>query len=371
MLRKHFVTLVVYIAIAAFLAACTNTRGSDKAATQTALLPDIFETPNISAAPQLHLFNKEIFSRTDGDFVHPKFSPDGSFLAYADVIVANKTEGTQVLLMNMVTRKTHTILSADEANKYATYKVYVTDIEWPDNSTLAVYLSDGDVDVAKVVINVKTGKIISDNYLDEDSAFNDAKYSATKSAILKTFPSWSSEVLDSGFTNNPILIPGRGVITQIAYSGYTDDILFFDTKNKIQKTLLNVGARTSTLFGGGVYVNGRAIFAVSAHHFVYLFKLDKNETVKLVAKYPAGTSDVAFIYEHVLLKNESLFIINRYNTYEQGHNPIFYISSDGDLSELSDCTRCYDYDVTSNGQVAAFSSWQNERRKLAVFQRAK
>src|SRR5215210_1203001 len=49
---------------------------------------------------------------SDGDFVHPALSPDGTALAYSKVLVRDKSESTEVLLLELHRRRTSILLHA-------------------------------------------------------------------------------------------------------------------------------------------------------------------------------------------------------------------------------------------------------------------
>jgi hypothetical protein len=72
------------------------------------------------------------------DLVHPTLSPDGKFLAYAEVIVENKRENTAVRILNLETKKSFLLISPKEAAKYKVYKSFVSSMEWSQIDRLAV-----------------------------------------------------------------------------------------------------------------------------------------------------------------------------------------------------------------------------------------
>ena len=80
-----------------------------------------------------------------GDFVYPRFSPDGKKLAYVSVQVVEGAELDEVILFDIASQKKRKLIDVGEAKKYATYSAYVSSMEWTGRNRLRVSMSDGDV----------------------------------------------------------------------------------------------------------------------------------------------------------------------------------------------------------------------------------
>lgn len=115
---------------------------------------------------QVKTSGKIIATIEKGDFIFPRFSPDGNLLAYAKVIINDNVENTAIYLLNLKTHKIYSLLGAAAAKKYATYKTFVSEMKWLDAKRLKVTLSDGDVDETTIVFNVLTQHIISKKHSD-------------------------------------------------------------------------------------------------------------------------------------------------------------------------------------------------------------
>jgi len=107
------------------------------------------------------IFSNEIIARIDdGDFVHPAFSPDGTRLAYAKVVVRDKTEFAEVYVREISSGRTWRLLDATTSAKYATYKAFVYRLDWTSNDRLVASISDGDVDSTQVEFDVDVRRIV-------------------------------------------------------------------------------------------------------------------------------------------------------------------------------------------------------------------
>lgn len=318
------------------------------------------------------LFNKPLFTTSEGDFVHPRLSPDGSKLIYADVLVREGIEGTAIYITDLASKATRKLLSEDEAEKYQVYKVFASNIRWLDNSRVEVYLADGDVGATCLTFDVITNAVVSERSIelddDEDMKQVPHGFEAVRAKILAAFPSWTAEVLDSTLQHRPINTPDGSVILQRNYAGFDHDIWLVDPGHKKQTRLLSMRKDDLYALGGGLIVQGDTIFAVSRDPSVYLFRLGRTGEMSPLGRFPK-TQWRPEVTVRFGSNAEALFILRLGRTYERGHNPVFQYSGADGLVEVSDCPNCYDFDVSANGMRAVFSSWVSGRRQLQVLER--
>lgn len=170
--------LLVTIALAAVV--CATTGASPPG--------DAFVQAEAVRSRSLSLFNKSLFTASDGDFVHPRLSPDGSKLIYADVLVREGIEGTAIYITDLASKKTRKLLSADDAEKYQAYKVFVSNIRWLDNSRVEVYLADGDVGMTCLTFDATSNAVVSERSIepgdDEDAQRVPPEFEAIRGSIL-------------------------------------------------------------------------------------------------------------------------------------------------------------------------------------------
>src|SRR5206468_9594719 len=122
----------------------------------------------IPSVPAVRIAGDVLWDLDDGDFLFPRFSPDGSTLAFASSIVRDGVEGTEVFLLDLATGKRRPLLKADEAAAIGVYKAFVGDLEWSDRSVLWVDVLDGDVGVTRLTYDTRRGEVIGRIHTEAD-----------------------------------------------------------------------------------------------------------------------------------------------------------------------------------------------------------
>lgn len=329
--------------------------------------------PDLPKVRSVELYDKQLAVISEGDFVHPRFSPDGTQLIYADVLVRDGVEGTSVYLMDLKSKSVRTLLGAEDADKYSVYKVFVTNIQWLDNTRVEVMLSDGDVGTTEMIFKVTDDAIthLSTRELDTEVLIDTpAELVSLRDKILAAFTGWDADVLNDALLHNPIAVPGRGMILQKNYAGHDQDVWFLDIVNKQQHRLLEMSEQDNLALGGGVVVGDEVLFAVTHGSQTFIYRYASKTPPRVLAKF-ANQQWRPFIEVRFVSSTEALFILKLHESYEQGHNPVLYFSRQTGLVEVSDCANCYDFDAAKQGQLAVFSRWVSGRRQLQVMERIK
>jgi WD40 repeat protein len=282
-------------------------------------LSEQFVTP-ATALVQSH--GRTIASVTGKDLVHPTLSPDGKFLAYAEVLVQKGVENTAVRILNLDTKKSILLIDDKTAAKYKTYKSFVSDMEWSRADRLSVTISDGDVDSTMLTFNPGTRKLISTEFLEPGSSVGRQKKIVGQ--IRSVFPKVNAEALQKGIyrhqvlANGVVLIPGK-------LFGQEDNLWAFDIpKKSVKRLLLNEDPLAKSL-------------------------LSEDHRLKVV--YSSAQRIILIVYAHA--------------SYEQGNNPL-YILENGQLRLSSAYQELYDVNVNSKGDRIAYCYWKNGKRQIVV-----
>jgi WD40 repeat protein len=265
---------------------------------------------------------RTIATITGKDLVHPTLSPDGKFLAYAEVLVQKGVENTAVRILNLDTKKNILLIDDKTAAKYKTYKSFVSDMEWSRADRLSVTISDGDVDSTMLTFNPGTQKLIGTKFLEPGSSV--IRQEKLVEQIRSVFPKVSAEALQNGryryqvLVNGIVLIPGK-------LFGQEDNLWAFDIpKKSVKKLLVNEDPLAKSL-------------------------LSEEHPMKVI--YSSAQRTIFMVYVHA--------------SYEQGNNPL-YILENGQL-RLSDAYQeLYDVNVNSKGDRIAYCYWKNGKRQIVV-----
>lgn len=123
------------------------------------------------------------------DYVHPSLSPDGKQLAVGRVYVRKDgSETTDVVLIDLATKKSRELLGRKEAEAHEVYEIYLTRIEWIGKDRLTIDLSDGDVGGTTLTYDATRRKVIAreEHSEDDDGGAQAPAMSERDAALLTT-----------------------------------------------------------------------------------------------------------------------------------------------------------------------------------------
>jgi hypothetical protein len=319
-----------------------------------------------------HLLNKnkprnisEIILK-NGDYVKPKFSPDGILLAYSKVVLAKvhgqNTEYTEVLITDLSTGKVQKLLNAEDSKKYAVYKAFISDISWKNNRECVITVSDGDVGASVLSIDANTQKVTHSDYIEvyERWPYRTGAQKATRDQIVASFPEWDQNYLNDSIMQYSFLIPGRGIVIQKNYSGEDQNVWLLDFQNKQIKALLEVD---EGCLRNGFAFKDSMVFLVGTNHEATIYQARNDEAAvfdTLRTKIQYGYLDIKYQSAKQVIFRA---IVN--HTYEQGDNPL-YLDDGKQIRKISNYKELYDADIDAKGDKIAFCYWEKNQRHIAV-----
>lgn len=259
---------------------------------------------------------------TGKDLVHPTLSPDGKFLAYAEVLLQKGVENTAVRILNLDTKKSILLIDDKTAAKYKTYKSFVSDMEWSRADRLSVSISDGDVDGVVLTFNPGTQKLISSKFLEPGSSVG--RQEKLLGQIKSVFPKVNAEALQNGRYRYQVLKDGVVLIPGKLFDQENNLWAFDIPKKSVKKLLLNEDPLAKSL-------------------------LSDEHSMKVI--YNSVQRTIMMVYVH--------------NSYEQGNNPL-YILENGQLRLSNDYQELYDVSVDAKGDRIAYCYWRNGKRQIIV-----
>jgi uncharacterized membrane protein YfcA len=311
--------------------------------------------------PTVSITEKTVATITDGDFVHPAFSPDGKKLAYSGVIVENKTELTEIFVRDLKTGNVTRLLDTEKSQSYAVYKSYVFDLTWKDNQKITAHISDGDVDSTVVTFDVAEGKILSEEFSSEE--MNIPEFSPLGQRAKATFTDWPEGVLGSALNQPFIQIGDDALVVQKHYAREDDHIWRLDfTTGKITK-LMDVPEKPYQSLASGFPFGDSIVFALRQPSRITIYLYQDGEVAKLV-EIPTEEGR-----GRTRVKHHSgagvLFLLQLHRSYEQGHNPLLLYNHSG-LHEIKVENELYDAAVSPGGKLLCLVLWQNNQRHLVI-----
>ncbi len=296
----------------------------------------------------------------NGDFVYPKFSPDGKLLAYSKVLVED-IENSEVHLFDLQNQKKAVLLNAKRAKKYAVYASFVADLKWLGLNRLQARISDGDVDSTILTFNTQTLRVIKiENSYGEDFQ---RTVSVLEKTLYKNFPDISREIAQTAFNmNQAFKIGNRGVVLQFSHAKADSNIWFFDFQTK-QKQLLIEDPENSEDYRlvGALEITGTLLFIVKNKEETQ-FYLHRNDKIEQIAKTKFGGE-----FESKFANASKTFFLLKQPNYETEKQSSLWYFDGNNLSLVSDVENLCDVDIDLKGKMIAFCFWnKNGKRDISV-----
>ena len=245
-----------------------------------------FSSPEIK---EVKISGKTVATISNGDFVHPAFSPDGKILAYSKVLTSSDFENTEVLLYNTGTRKTSVLLGRNRAKKYATYKGFVSEMNWRSPRRLEVEVGDGDVNSTQLTFDPLSRQLLQERYRDEfEEQPLSPMYKRARQRVVSLFPEFPPAVLDVALANSSLVVPNVGVVLQKNYAGHDHNVWLLDFQSKSIKSLIELTENYTGAFGGGLSFKSSIILLISNKSNAYLF-LYRDGKIKGLTKFDSNS----------------------------------------------------------------------------------
>lgn len=320
---------------------------------------------NPSSIGEVKISGALVASIEDGDFVHPTFSPDGKLLAYSKVLVKADFESTEVLLYDLRTHKRSLLLNSRRAETYATYKAFVTEMQWSSAKRLRVSIGDGDVGLTTLIFNPVTRKLLQTSVKDFDEAEMPSlspHYQKAYQEAQRLFPSFPRPVLQNALRDTALVIPDHGIVLQKNHVDQDDNVWFLDFQNKSVRALINLPVAAGRAFSGAVSFKSSIIIVLlrSPKSFLFLYRDGK---ISGLGQFNSGRFNRIEV-KHVS-PSKVIFLVRSHAAYERGDNPLF-IFDGTQLRQIREYSELYDAEVDPAGRRIAFCHWAGDKRHIVV-----
>ena len=328
-------------------------------------LDNPFATFTGAQLTEIKLSGAIVTTINNGDFVHPTFSPDGKILAYANVLVKDEFENTEVFLFDLSTNRRLSLLNSKKAATYATYKAFVTEMKWPSAKRLEVRISDGDVDTTQLIFDPQRRKLLKERAEGGEEFQNrhlspDAEKAYRQARSL--FPSVPRELLDNALRSTAFVIPGEGIVLQKNYAGHDYNVWFFDFQNKNARPLINLPDDSRNAFNGGVAFKSAIVLALSHGSKTYLF-LYRTGKISRLGEFPS--TGFSFIEVKHVSDSQIIFLLRTRESSVPGDNPLFVFDGTR-LLRIKEHSALYDAAVAPDGRRIAYCYWTGDQRHIVV-----
>jgi len=301
---------------------------------------------------------------SDGDTLHPTFSPDGSYLAFTRVIAQDNTELTEAGYLNLATGKTTVLLNAETSKEYAVYSSFIYRIEWISNTHIEFWVSDGDVDTAVLTYDITQNKKIAQRYVgggEEDMPTREHESLAKQFAAA--FPGMESNfsfVLKQGVHVSP-----DKWVFQKNYAGQDNHVWLVDRKNNTHRVLLELPDEGISTFRYAIARGDAFLLVVGYQNTVSLVLVDKKGT-RIIDRF--ATENYQQVRAKQLGSEGNIFFVVQTGHVRTRNPAHFYRWNKHGIRKLDTGPDFIEADVSKDGKKVAVVAWQGDKRVVRVIE---
>lgn len=294
----------------------------------------------------------------DGDYVLPRFSPDSRYLAFAHVLLQDKTELTEIEALDLKTLKVTTLLDAKGSREFAVYKSFVAGFAWKGPARLKASVSDGDVNGVDLIFDVPAGKLLEKKPLSLENG--EEKLVPNMDAA---FPSIPPPVLANALANGS-RVGDRKFIVQKNYWKQDNHIWLLDADRRQIVKLVDIPEAWIYSFRGA-FAFGNAFIMLVAHGQEAWLARHVGGRLELLHRLPVKNYQQTGLQVEHARADRVLFQVNTGPEYEKRENLLFLYDASG-LRRIRETAPVYDLDVDPAGNLVAVSHWNGNRRWLTI-----
>lgn len=313
---------------------------------------------------KIKISGETVAAISDGDFVLPKFSPDGKKIAYSKVIIekdkGETTENTEVHLYDINQKSATILLDAKAARKYAVYASFVNELEWLNSNQLRVSISDGDVDSSILIFDTRTRRVSKKGYSNDGAdEIYPAELKPVYSSLIKTFPEIPKDVAITAFNLQQIFKVGsRGAVAQFGYYEYDSNIWFFDFQTK-KKQLLVEAPKDEKNFSltGALEVENNVLLMVKNNKQTQFFSYRDGNVTQIGEIDSGGDFQIKFTSAQ-----KAFFLLKQPNSQSEKPSSLWLFDGN-ELQRVTDVENLCDVDIDASGEQIAFCYWIDDKKR--------
>lgn len=313
----------------------------------------------------------DVVALTAGDYVLPRFSPTGEWLAAAEVLVRDGFEHTQVLVLELATGQLDTVLGAGAARRYGVYAAFAGALAWDGPRRLTATIADGDVGGTAVTVDLDGRRIVREQPLDDDWISLPQPLARLAARLEKLYPAirapagFPEGVFAGALRARGLVLGDTGVILQKSFAGFDDDIWYYDRRRPHAVRIVALPPREIHAFGGGFEARGVAVFGVRREGTAEIYAYAGGDAARLLARLGPSSDPPVLRPRHVDDRGAWLVAV-LHQSHERGHNPAFWFDGRALHPLGEELGELHDMDVHVRARRVAFARWVGEHRAIVV-----
>lgn len=321
-----------------------------------------FSSLSLIPAGEITATGKTIITLENGDYTHPRFSPDSRYLAFSIVLSEGSTELTEIQVLDLKTLQVKTLLDAKASRDFAVYKSLITGYSWKNGTTLQATISDGDVNGADLIYDVTNGKLVEKKPLSQTDADSNQEGKMID-GIAEAFPSIPYAVMANSLANG-FKVGDMKYIVQKNYFNQDNHVWYLDVMHKEMIKLVDIPEEwIYSLRGAFAYGKG-FVLLVAYGQEAYLVRYHEGK-LELLDRFPVKNYQQTALRVEYTQGDRVMFQIITGPSYEKRENYLFVYGKAG-LRKIKDENSIDDLDIDRTGKLVCFSQWRNDKRKLVL-----
>jgi len=320
-----------------------------------------FDALKYNPVKTLPLEGKTVRRLSDGDTLHPTFSPDGRYLAFTRVIDQGNTELTEAGYLNLETGKTIILLDAETSKQYAVYSSFIYRIKWISNTRIEFWVSDGDVDTSVLTYDITQNKEIAQRYVGMEEDLPTKEHEAVAIQFAAAFPDIKPHL--SGMLQQGTHVPPDKWVFQKNYAKQDDHVWLIDRKNNTHRVLLELPDKGVSTFRSAIARGNAFLLVVGFQNMVSLVLVDK-KGARIIDRFATENHQQVHAKQ---LGNESnvFFVVQTGHVRTRNPAHLYHWDKHG-IRKLDTGPDFIEADVSKDGKKMALVSWQGDKRVVRV-----
>ncbi|MHB8621826.1 MAG: hypothetical protein ACYC9J_01065 [Sulfuricaulis sp.] len=305
---------------------------------------------------------KTIFTLKNGDYTHPRFSPDSRYLAFSAEVSAGSTALTEIQVLDLKTLHVQTLLDAKASRDFAIYNSLITGYFWINSTTLQATISDGDVSGADLIYDVTSGKLLEKKPLSQTAAGSDEEGKIID-GIAAAFPSVPYAVMANSLANG-FKVGDMKYVVQKNYFNQDNHVWYLDIALKKMTKLVDIPSDWIYSLRGAFAYGQDFVLLVAYNQEAYLVRYHETK-LALLARFAVKNYQQTALRVEYTQGDRVLFEVITGPSYEKQENYLFVYRQEG-LKKIKDENSFDDLNIDPTGKLVCFSQWLGDKRELVL-----
>ncbi len=323
---------------------------------------DAVSSGEMPSVPTIRIAGDALADLDDGDFLLPRFSPDGRTLAFASSMVRDGVEGGEVFLLDLTTGKRRRLLDANEAAAVGVYKAFIGDLEWSGRSVLRVDVADGDVGLTSLTYDTNRGAVVDRVHVEgDDEPQLPSRLEPAAQRVAALLPQLNPSEVRAAIAAFGAAVQDEGAI--LDPSGTGSDIRLVDFRRGVAVPLQGRPSAAGQELSGGFIHDDGAVYLIAGRDDARVYA-HQGGTSREVARF-AGAKCSYLRGIGSPPGAPAFFVVRTQAGNVHSDNP-FFMYERGRISRIEDYAALADADVDPGASVVAFARWVGDVRHIAV-----